>query len=47
MVASSAKISRDLAPGACGDVARALATKSAISLAVDDLASGRKAELSA
>src|SRR5215475_9688682 len=38
-VASSAKISRALAPGACGDVARALATKSAISLAVEDLVS--------
>src|SRR6195952_5631061 len=40
MVASSAKTSRPLAPEACGDIARALATKAAISSAADALASG-------
>src|ERR1700722_13183091 len=40
MVASSAKISRPLAPGACGDIARALATKAAMSADAEGLASG-------
>src|SRR5712672_1480361 len=40
MVASSANTSRPLAPVRCGDIARALATKAAISSDVDVLASG-------
>src|SRR5258707_10557931 len=40
MVASSANTSRPLAPGWCGDIARALTTKAAISSAADGLASG-------
>src|SRR5665213_1807925 len=40
MVASSAKTSRPFAPGACGDIARALATKAAISSDTEGLASG-------
>src|SRR5689334_15606586 len=51
IVASSAKISRALPPGVGGAVARALATKSAISWEVEDweaedLASGRDPALS-
>src|SRR3954468_5078408 len=41
MVASSANTSRPLAPEECGDIARALATKAAISSAADGLASGK------
>src|ERR1051325_5496928 len=40
IVASSAKISRPLACGAWGDIARAFATKAAMSSAADCLASG-------
>src|SRR5882762_6878101 len=40
MVASSAKTSRPLAPAAWGDIARALATKAAISSEADGVASG-------
>src|ERR1051325_3041996 len=40
IVASSAKISRPLACGACGDIARAFATKAAMSSAADVFASG-------
>src|SRR3954469_3667446 len=40
MVASSANTSRPLAPARCGDVARALATKAAMSSAADGRASG-------
>src|ERR1044072_2676625 len=40
IVASSAKISRPLACGACGDIARAFATKAAISSEADVFASG-------
>src|SRR6202163_3290005 len=40
MVASSANTSRPLAPGACGDIARALATKAAMSSEADDFVSG-------
>src|ERR1700754_3208355 len=40
MVASSANTSRPLAPAACGDIARALATKAAISSEADGRASG-------
>src|SRR6266478_6109338 len=40
MVASSANTSRPLAPARCGDVARALATKAAMSSEADDLGSG-------
>src|SRR5450631_4592924 len=40
MVASSANTSRPLAPAACGDIARALATKAAMSSEADGLASG-------
>jgi hypothetical protein len=40
MVASSANTSRPRAPAACGDIARAFATKAAISSEADDLASG-------
>src|ERR1700751_5525038 len=46
IVASSAKISRARPLAVCGAVARALATKSAISWVVEDLASGRDAALS-
>src|ERR687887_200616 len=40
MVASSAKTSRPRAPSACGDIARAFATKAAMSSAVEVFASG-------
>src|SRR3954471_23816029 len=40
MVASSANTSLPLAPARCGDIARALATKAAISSEADGLASG-------
>src|SRR3954451_19543090 len=40
IVASSAKISRPLACGACGDIARAFATKAAMSSEADVFASG-------
>src|SRR4051812_5114403 len=40
IVASSAKISRPLACGACGDIARAFATKAAMSSEADVCASG-------
>src|SRR5882672_10497976 len=40
MVASSANTSRPRAPARCGDIARAFATKAAISSAADGLASG-------
>src|SRR6478752_4628874 len=40
MVASSANTSLPLAPARCGDIARALATKAAISSAADGRASG-------
>src|SRR5690348_13338746 len=40
MVASSANTSRPLAPAACGDIARAFATKADISSDVEDLVSG-------
>src|SRR6266481_8528299 len=46
MVASSANTSLPLAPAACGDIARALATKPAISSAVDDFVSGSVPALS-
>src|ERR1700738_820074 len=39
MVASSANTSRPLAPAACGDIARALATKAAMSSEADGRAS--------
>jgi hypothetical protein len=39
-VASSANTSRPRAPGACGDIARAFATKAAISSDADDFESG-------
>src|ERR1700683_2570278 len=42
MVASSAKTSRPLAPAAWGDIARALATKAAISSDAEGFASGRE-----
>src|SRR5476649_524945 len=45
MVASSANTSRPFAPGACGDIARALATKAAISSDADGLASGSEPDL--
>src|SRR5260370_22144541 len=45
MVASSANTSLPLAPGACGDIARALATRAAISSAVGDLVSGSEPAL--
>src|SRR5882757_8891918 len=47
MVASSANTSRPLAPAAWGDVARALATKAAISSEADDFASGNEPALPA
>src|SRR2546428_9885519 len=40
MVASSANTSLPLAPGRCGDIARAFATKAAMSSDADDLVSG-------
>src|SRR5882757_5463364 len=43
MVASSANTSLPLAPTRCGDIARALATKAAISSVVDALVSGSRA----
>src|ERR1700687_2193810 len=45
MVASSANTSRPFAPAACGDVARALATKAAMSSEADGLASGTEPAL--
>src|SRR5664279_5299799 len=45
MVASSANTSRPFAPGACGDIARALATKAAMSSETDGLASGNEPAL--
>src|SRR6266581_4642125 len=42
MVASRANTSRPLAPAACGDIARALATKAAMSPEADGLASGNE-----
>src|SRR5215469_4732667 len=43
MVASSANTRRPLVPAACGDIARALATKAAISSEVEAFASGSDA----
>src|SRR3954464_4413843 len=40
MVASSANTSRPFAPGACGDIARALATKAAMSSEAGAFVSG-------
>src|SRR5260370_11125932 len=45
MVASSASPSRPFAPAACGDIARALATKAAMSSEADGLASGNEPAL--
>src|SRR3954453_18423533 len=45
IVASSAKISRPRACGACGDIARAFATKAAMSSEADRLASGTDPDL--
>src|ERR1700676_4700258 len=45
MVASSANTSRPFAPAACGDIARALATKAAISSEADGLVSGNEPAL--
>src|SRR3569833_4427616 len=45
MVASSANTRRPRAPAACGDIARALATKAAISSEADGLASGNEPRL--
>src|ERR1700704_5874315 len=45
MVASSANTSRPLAPAACGDIARALATKAAISSDADGFVSGNEPAL--
>src|SRR5437879_1809920 len=45
MVASSANTSRPFAPGAWGDVARALATKAAMSSEADGLSSGSEPAL--
>ena len=45
IVASSANISLPLAPARCGDIARALATKAAMSSAADGRASGNGAGL--
>src|SRR5258708_38163444 len=47
MVASSANTNRPLAPAACGDIARALATKAAISSEADGRASGSAPDLPA
>src|SRR5438045_1087097 len=44
MVASSANTSRPRAPAACGDIARAFATKAAISSEADGFASGKSAD---
>src|ERR1700753_3596254 len=45
MVASSANTSRPLAPAACGNIARALATKAAISSEADGAVSGNDPDL--
>src|SRR5450432_4479453 len=45
MVASSANTSRPLAPAAWGDIARALATKAAMSSEADGVASGSRPAL--
>src|SRR3954454_17486682 len=45
MVASSANTNRPLAPGACGDIARALATKAAMSSEADGFVSGNEPAL--
>src|ERR1700735_2075682 len=42
LVASSANTSRPLAPAACGDIARALATKAAMSSEADGLSCGNE-----
>src|SRR6187549_3689062 len=47
MVASSANTSLPLAPGRCGDIARAFATKAAMSSAADGLACGNGPPLAA
>ena len=47
MVASSANTSLPLAPARCGDIARALATKAAMSSAADGLVSGNRPPLRA
>src|SRR5437763_16320346 len=44
MVASRANTSRPRAPAACGDIARALATKAAISTEAEGFASGKSAD---
>src|SRR6202158_697126 len=45
MVASSANTSRPRAPAACGDIARALATKAAMSSDADGFACGNEPDL--
>src|SRR5438270_1828236 len=45
MVASSANTSRPFAPGACGDIARALATKAAMSSDAEAVVSGNAPDL--
>jgi hypothetical protein len=45
MVASSANTSRPFAPGAWGDIARALATKAAMSSEADGFVSGNAPDL--
>src|ERR1700731_859044 len=45
IVASSANTSRPLAPAACGDIARALATKAAISSEAEGFVSGNEPAL--
>src|SRR5437870_4839483 len=47
IVASSANTSRPFAPAAWGDIARALATKAAISSEAEGLASGKEPDLPA
>src|ERR1700690_3211439 len=47
MVASSANTSLPLAPAACGDIARALATKAAMSSAADGISCGNEPALPA
>src|ERR1700761_6478655 len=47
MVASSANTSRPLAPAACGDIARALATKAAMSSEADGRSFGNEPALPA
>src|SRR2546421_8955897 len=47
MVASSANTSLPLAPGRCGDIARAFATKAAMSSDADGLVSGSRPPLRA